>query len=144
MARLPLEELATDGGHHWGTLGSRTARVRAVLAPERVRDTSGERASPAVAEQEEPYEGWWSVPPGTPVLWSDGTPAGRVQHTVRWDVEPAPEGEWLCTWWQDLAGTHEAHGVTARWSVHASVLAQTGLRLCFPDSAVRYAPPSPE
>jgi len=141
VTRLPLEERASDGSHHWGILGSRTARVRTLLDDDLVRDSPGWSHAVTTRERTAAYDGWWSVSPGTPVTWSDGTSAGRVAETVRWDVEPTRDGERLCSWWQDLAGEHEPQGVTARWSVHASVLAQTGLQLCFPDSAVRYGEP---
>ncbi len=142
VTRIPLEEHATAGSHHWGIVGSRTARVRTLLDPDQVRDGPGWSHAVTRTEKQSSYDGWWSVAADTPVTWADGTVAGRVNQPLRWDVEPdqAADGR-TCAWWQDLAGTHEAAGVTARWGVHASVLAQTGLQLCFPEGAVRWAPP---
>ncbi len=143
VTRIPLEEQATDGTHHWGILGSRTARVRTLLDHARVREGRGWGHVAARPEPAAAYDGWWRVAAGTPVSWPDASPAGRVAEPVRWDVAPVPTGDLLCTWWQDLVGSHEAAGITARWSAHASVLAETGLRICFPAEAVGYSPSSP-
>lgn len=138
--RIPLLERTAADGVDWGSAGGRTARVRAVLDPSLVRDAPGWVRPATVPHPDLAWEGWWTVAADAPVTWADGGDAGRLRHRVRFDVAPEPSGDRVCTWWHDLIGAHEAAGVTARWSTHATVLGQSGLRLCFPAAAVVHTP----
>jgi hypothetical protein len=138
VTRIPVEELSSEAGHSWGIVGSRTAKVRTVLERSQLRDGPGWSHAIARDDPAHAYDGWWMLATGTVLTWSDGRHAGQLRQPVRFDVEPEPEGERACAWWQDLVGLHEPQGVTARWSTHASVLAQTGLRLCFPAQTVHH------
>jgi len=139
--RVPLVEVVQQGETTWGVLGSRTAQVRTILDPERLRDGAGWSAARTRAVVADSWEGWWVVSEGAEVRWVDGTPAGRVRSRVRFDVRPQPGQQGLCVWWQDLAGRLEPLGATARWSAHASVLGERGLQLCFDTDAVQHEVP---
>ena len=134
--RIPLEEQDSSKGLSWGIVGSRTARVRTLIEPAQVRDGPGWGLGANSMTSGRDMDGWWVLMPGADLTWADATHAGQVRHPIRFDVEPVPEGERLCTWWQDLAGTREAAGITARWGLHASVVGETGLRICFGPQAV--------